>query len=183
MSIYILIYSEQHSADFEYLDANRIALAGQASDDGTPAGVLKVFMIANEKSEEILFSAVGHTSPECIQNEVGHPGSTTTSEIFVHSHDSGRRMTVFKRDLLTEEIHVCPKFFYLTHSLDEEADTDLLSSPRLIPMKDYAARSSFPTTLGRSNIQFRMEVLLFPGTGSSLVGTRIYISWTSIKRD
>ncbi|KAG5730591.1 hypothetical protein E4T56_gene21030 [Termitomyces sp. T112] len=92
-----------HDAQFQYISPDKIALA--SSLWFTPGGaVLSVFSADVEDEEPLMFHHGQHTDPECVSNYLGETSTSTLGPIVVHNHDSGRRITIFKSELLLGDI-------------------------------------------------------------------------------
>ncbi|KAH0580583.1 hypothetical protein H2248_012576 [Termitomyces sp. 'cryptogamus'] len=92
-----------HDAQFQYISPNKIVLAGSLAF--TPCGaVLCAFSADAEDEEPLMFYQGEHTDPDGISNYLGQTGTSTLGPIVVHNHDSGRRITIFKSELLLGDI-------------------------------------------------------------------------------
>ncbi|KAH0580594.1 hypothetical protein H2248_002086 [Termitomyces sp. 'cryptogamus'] len=92
-----------HDAQFQYISPNKIVLAGSLAFTACGA-VLCAFSADAEDEEPLMFYQGEHTDPDGISDYLGQSGTSTLGPIVVHNHDSGRRITIFKSELLLGDL-------------------------------------------------------------------------------
>ncbi|KAH9950222.1 hypothetical protein B0H21DRAFT_870651 [Amylocystis lapponica] len=96
----------QHSANFALLAGHKVALAGFLSASfGMNSALLKVFSLDSSDVPAKTFTHGRHPGkPVGILRNIVSQGSSEPSDIIVHSHHNGNRLSVFHADLLTGQI-------------------------------------------------------------------------------